>query len=175
MNRSQQILQILELLSSSESSDEEEFISKVVCYGKVTQKMKIRNYVKDVVEKYSDDQFKEHFRITRATYKKLVRLFKRSRFFPKGRHGSKVHSAETHILSFLWIAGNKTVLRSVGDRFNISLSTLHVITRRVINFLLSIAPNIIRFPETEEEKNQVATEFEQVYHSYIVIKSSNTI
>jgi len=56
MNRSQQILQILELLSSSESSDEEEFISKVVCYGKVTQKMKIRNYVKDVVEKYSDDQ-----------------------------------------------------------------------------------------------------------------------
>jgi len=51
MDRSQQILQILELLSSSESSDKEEFLSKVVCYVKVTQKMKIRNYVKDVVEK----------------------------------------------------------------------------------------------------------------------------
>jgi len=42
----------------------------------------------------------------------------------------------------------------------------------------NIAPNIIRFPETEEENNQVATEFEQVYHFYIyniVIKSSNKV
>lgn len=107
-------------------------------------------------------QFKRHFRVNRSTSVKLREAFEASRHFPKtASHGGKpVKSPEVHILSFLWFAGNKTVLRSVAQRFNTSVSTMHTMVERVMNFLLEdVAPLVIKFPATEVEKLESSNSF----------------
>lgn len=48
------LIQVLEILSSSESSDDEFENMQKLFYKKI--KMKIRNYVRDVVPQYTDEQ-----------------------------------------------------------------------------------------------------------------------
>jgi len=52
----------------------------------------------------------------------------------------------------LWFVGHQTAsYRDVADRFGVTLSTLYKIISRVTTFLMSIAPNIIKFPSLEEK------------------------
>jgi len=46
--------------------------------------------------------------------------------------------------------------RDVADRFGVTISALHNIITRVTNFILSLAPNIIKYP-TQIEKEETAT------------------
>lgn len=62
--------------------------------------------------------------------------------------------------------GNKSTFRSVANCFDMSKSTLHKCHDRVMEFLLSIAPQVIHFPSTDEEKNIIANEFEAVINFY---------
>jgi len=50
----------------------------------------------------------------------------------------------------------------VAGRFNLAESTLHKVCKNVMRFLNLIAPRIIKFSETIEEKRAVANEFEEV-------------
>lgn len=43
-----------------------------------------------------------------------------------------------------------------------SKSTLHASIEKVMDFLLSIAPSVIVWPESNVEKDHLASEFEQV-------------
>lgn len=53
----------------------------------------------------------------------------------------------------------KTVIRSVAERFDMQIATVHDIIERVSNFLVDLAPNIIRFPATKEECQKKAQPF----------------
>lgn len=65
-------------------------------------------------------------------------------------------TAEKHILCFLWFIGHQTgSYRDVADRFGITISALHMVITRVTNFILSLSPNIIKYP-TEVEKEETA-------------------
>jgi len=62
-------------------------------------------------------------------------------------------SPEKHIISFLWYVGYESAgYRDVADRFGITISALYNVISRVTNFLLSLAPNIIKFPTLQERK-----------------------
>lgn len=62
-------------------------------------------------------------------------------------------SPEKHILSFLWYVGHESAgYRDVADRFGITISTMYNVISRVTNFLLSLAPNVIRFPTLQERE-----------------------
>lgn len=53
-------------------------------------------------------------------------------------------------------------MRDVGDRFDMSISTFHSCMERVMNFLLSIAPSVIVWPENAVEQEEKAKDFEKV-------------
>lgn len=52
------------------------------------------------------------------------------------------------------------IFRDISDRFGIAISTLYHIITRVTEFIMSLAPNIIKYP-TPEEKEETASYFLQ--------------
>ncbi|KAJ8953440.1 hypothetical protein NQ318_023559 [Aromia moschata] len=67
--------------------------------------------------------------------------------------------------------GNKSTFRQVSSRFNMSESTFHSICTRLLNFLNDISPNVIKFPNTVEEKQQAASEFARAYCRFSELKT----
>lgn len=62
-------------------------------------------------------------------------------------------SPEKHIITFLWYVGHESAgYRDVADRFGITISALYNVISRVTNFLIFLAPNVIRFPTLQERE-----------------------
>lgn len=62
------------------------------------------------------------------------------------------------------------MIRDVASRFNVAESTLHTIITNVMEFLQHIAPNIIKMPDTDDRKREVADEFQEVINLLFNIK-----
>nr|CAI5857937.1 unnamed protein product [Callosobruchus analis] len=97
-------------------------------------------------------QFRKQFRVSKSTFQILVEMFKSSEYFPKNPFGKCAKTAETHIAAF---AGDKCVLRTVAQIFN----TMFVNIERVMSFLMSVGPKIIKFPNTTDKKESLSAEF----------------
>ncbi|VEN35233.1 unnamed protein product [Callosobruchus maculatus] len=151
-----------ELLESDESSDDEEEIALLL--EEKRNIPKVMKFVETVVHKFSDKEFKSNFRVERTTCYKLIEEFRNSQFFPRNQNhgGSNSITAEIHVLCFLWFAGNKVCLRDVSQRFGIGTTSGFRIICRVVDFLISIAGDIICFPSSRDDKNSLANEFKKV-------------
>ncbi|XP_011858511.1 PREDICTED: putative nuclease HARBI1 isoform X5 [Vollenhovia emeryi] len=148
-------INICDVLSSSSSSSDEEL------WNDESRKIpKIENFI-DVIHNLMDKEFKSHFRVSRTTAYKLIDAYSISQFYPSDRThgGSEIISAELDVLSFLWFAGNKVCLRDVSQRFGVCPATTFRQNERVVNFLIDMAPIIIKFPENKEHS---ANEFLQI-------------
>ncbi|XP_066596944.1 uncharacterized protein [Prorops nasuta] len=96
-----------------------------------------------------------HFRLGRDVTYEIIRQFETSEIFRNllNPAGKQTISAEKHIFVYLWFVGHYCCsFRDVSDRFNISISSLHKIIIRVTDFLLSISPRLIHFPNQEEKQ-----------------------
>ncbi|XP_049268883.1 uncharacterized protein LOC125757374 [Rhipicephalus sanguineus] len=79
---------------------------------------------------------------------------------PTDNHGGKAaKSAETHILSFIWYAANKTCMRDVADRFDLAENTVHRALQRVADYLCTLAPTVLTFTRDLEK---LSRDFEKV-------------
>ncbi|KAM7284263.1 putative nuclease HARBI1 [Ixodes scapularis] len=108
----------------------------------------------------SSQQFRRNFRLQREPAYAVIERYERSVYYRGSIHGgSNPKTAEVCILSFLWYAGNKTCIRDVAGRFDMGESTLSRILNRVAEFLCSIAPDEIRFPD---DVAALAKDFEEV-------------
>lgn len=66
-------------------------------------------------------------------------------------------TAEKHILCYLWFVGHQSAsYRDVADRFGIALSALYNIITRVTDFILTLANDIIRYPNAAEKAETAA-------------------
>ncbi|XP_018399999.1 PREDICTED: putative nuclease HARBI1 [Cyphomyrmex costatus] len=146
------------LFSSSDSSDEE--LQYLLVQKRKIPRMK--HFIRDVIDQYTAEESQRHFRLSRKICKRIINLFKQSKYCPKGLRGRNNKTPKEHVLVFLWFAANKTVLRSVADRFDMQIATVHQIIKRVTNFLIDLAPSIIRFPVTEQERQEKAQEFRNI-------------
>ncbi|XP_028047037.1 putative nuclease HARBI1 [Monomorium pharaonis] len=118
-------------------------------------RVKILNYIDNVVSAYVENDFIMHFRLSRQVTNELIGHFTTSATFLalQAHAGYEPISAEKHIISFLWYVGHESAgYRDVADRFGITISALHNVISRVTNFLMSIAPNVIRFPTLQERE-----------------------
>ncbi|XP_031342991.1 putative nuclease HARBI1 [Photinus pyralis] len=149
------------LSSSSSSSEDEEFVALLKERVKLP---KIKNFVDEVLNKLSDDQFQKYFRLQRTTVQLLINKFQNSKYFPKNDgHGGRVPiPAEVHTYAFLWFAGNKCTTKDVGQRFNITESSFHRVMDRFMGFLLELGPDIIKMPKSALELEQIEKEFRKV-------------
>ncbi|KAI4466410.1 dde superfamily endonuclease [Holotrichia oblita] len=135
---------IMDLLTSSSSSSDEELYANL----HISMRKKLV-------------KFKQNFRINRDTSYEIISQYKISPFGAKVKsHGGVEQiSHEVEILAFIWFAANKSSLRDVSQRFGIGLSTLYRSIEKVMEFLIFIAPKVIRFPKTMEEKEKLSSEF----------------
>ncbi|KAK4886311.1 hypothetical protein RN001_002582 [Aquatica leii] len=148
------------LLESNDSSSEDELNLLLRHVG--DSKPKINNFI-NIVREFDDETFRKNFRIRRRTCTRMIEHFENSQFFPKtGERGVQVKSAETHVLSFLWFAGNKCCMRDVAGRFGMAESTFHTCLKRILDYLIDIAPTFVSFPTSQEGKLHISRKFEDV-------------
>ncbi|XP_055856165.1 putative nuclease HARBI1 [Episyrphus balteatus] len=153
---------LLSSSSSSSSSSDDEFITQFLLRT-ANNKKRVRNFL-DVVELYSDEEFREQFRLRRATAESIVVRYEESAFFKRKESGGgkKEISAKTQMYIFLWFAGNKNSYREVANLFGVAISSVYRIISNVLEFFFKCSPNYIKFPKTEQEKLQVASKFEKI-------------
>ncbi|XP_055859182.1 putative nuclease HARBI1 [Episyrphus balteatus] len=122
------------------------------------------NYIEDVVVNFTDDEFLQHFRVSRKTAKGITQKFAASRHFKKRSKSSrkKPISAQLHCLSFLWYAGNKKSYREVSNLFKMSPSTAYRCQTAFLEFLVDISSQYIKMPSTNVEKSKNCRGFTKV-------------
>ncbi|XP_049271369.1 uncharacterized protein LOC119391819 [Rhipicephalus sanguineus] len=117
-----------------------------------TRRPKVIGFVEEVVRRYSDDEFRRHFRLSRRVAEQLIARFAASHTFPSSSHGdAAAKSVETHVLTFISYAANKTSIRDVASRFDLSESSIYRVLLRVADFLLAMGPYVVSFPSNLEK------------------------
>ncbi|KAH8009113.1 hypothetical protein HPB51_010311 [Rhipicephalus microplus] len=104
-------------------------------------------FIEDFARQYSDHEFRRHLRLARPVAVMLVAEFAVSSMCPLSTHGGfQAKTAEMHVLTFIWYAANKTCMRDVASRFDMSDSTMYRVLQRVAQFLMTLAPSVTKFP-----------------------------
>ncbi|XP_037505987.1 putative nuclease HARBI1 isoform X2 [Rhipicephalus sanguineus] len=155
--------------SSSSSSDEEDCGETQVLYEGFFREAfaephrecpKIVGFIENVVRLYTDEEFRQDFRVSRCVAETLIRGFEGSRHYPcSDRGGSPSKTAEEHILVFLWFAANKACLRDVAGRFGMGTATAFRVVKRTLEYFVDIAEEVISFPA---DLDQLSANFQQV-------------
>ncbi|GAB1868091.1 Nuclease harbi1 [Camponotus japonicus] len=135
-----------EISSSNEEAEYDILFSlyQLLMHGK--RRSKVQGFL-DTVHLYSDAIFKEHFRLQRHTAYLQIDILRQSSFIPSHSSGMRKISAEWSFLIFLWYIANTEPLRTMGDRFNVSISSIFRVIRRIVEWLLSRLDEEIKWPE----------------------------
>lgn len=122
---------------------------------------KNEKYVDEVIPKYQETEFLEHFRISRHVAESLAEQFANSKYYKRhfGHYGKLTVLQQTYV--YLWFVGHQTAsFRDVADRFNITISSLFRIIRRMTYFISELSQQIITWP-TPEEKYEIEKHFRE--------------
>lgn len=146
------------MTSSSEGQEEDVLLFPLMRHlinGR--RRHRVENYLQ-IVDSLTDAEFKEHFRLNRNTASILIEELETSAFIPSHTFGRKPISAKLSFLLFLWYIANTEPLRTMSDRFNISISSVFRVLRRVIAWLLTKADEVINWPQ-EHEVRMICEQF----------------
>lgn len=119
---------------------------------------KNENFFEETVPQFSEEQFIEHFRISRDLAMQLANTYENEYFHYQQGNSEKVSSLKS-FLAFLWFLSNEgATFRDVSDRFGIAISSLHKIVKRITYFLSNLSGEVIKWP-TGEEKIEIERHF----------------
>lgn len=106
-------------------------------------------FFENILPRYSLDEFKGHFRMTRASLEALCREVQATGRVPQ-RHsyGRPPIPFEKQVLAFVWFIANSEVMRSVCDRFDVTLSSLNRIILRVSGACVNLRNDYIKWPNS---------------------------
>uniref|UniRef100_A0A182ISU8 Uncharacterized protein n=1 Tax=Anopheles atroparvus TaxID=41427 RepID=A0A182ISU8_ANOAO len=109
------------------------------------------------------DPFRKHFRMTRTTVDSLVDSFRRSEFYRVRITGGRQEiPARAQILSFLWFCGKSTTFGKVCRTFRVAMASFHKHMNLILDFLHQMARDVIKLPESSEEKGQLSLQFAEI-------------
>ncbi|XP_036139699.1 protein ANTAGONIST OF LIKE HETEROCHROMATIN PROTEIN 1-like [Monomorium pharaonis] len=135
------------------SSDDDDLLlfplMKFLTSGKKRQR--IENYL-EIIDSLSDQEFKEHLRINRRTALTLIDELELSGYIPSHSFGIRPLSAKLSFILFLWYIANTEPLRTLSDRFDISISSVFRVLRRITKWFLSKLDTIIKWPQEQNVK-----------------------
>lgn len=127
--------------------DDEMAILGAVCTFTRRDLNRTQDFFEIVVPRYSPDVFSSHFRMTRTTFAELCRVISRTgRINTNNSFGRQPIPLEKQVLGFLWFVANSEVIRSVSDRFDVTLSTMHRILNHVSKALVDVRQDYIKWP-----------------------------
>lgn len=133
---------------SSETTSSEEQNEDLMLFPLIRHLMngrrrhRVEHYLQ-IADLWTEDEFKQHLRLNRQTASILIEELELSGFIPSHPFGMKPISAKLSFLLFLWHIANTKPLRTMSDRFNISISSVFRVLRRVIAWLLTKVDEII--------------------------------
>lgn len=88
--------------------------------------------------------------MTRETWELLSHEFIQTGRIPVGNpHGRPVIAPEKQMLVFLWRMANQEPARAVADRFDVTVSSVNRVFRRVVKAAVSLSGQYIRWPNGE--------------------------
>ncbi|XP_031351370.1 putative nuclease HARBI1 [Photinus pyralis] len=134
------------LISASSSSDDDINITT-----QRRKRIRIMHYM-DTITSYSDEEFKQHFRLKRETALKLIELYRSSIKAYKG--GWNHITAEKAIYITIWYLSNMETFRQISDRFDVTLSCAHHVINVVLDFLVNNSSKFIKWPSEQEAKEE---------------------
>ncbi|XP_067132867.1 putative nuclease HARBI1 [Centruroides vittatus] len=118
--------------------------------NKKRKRIRIENYVSDVVSMYSDKEFKSHFRLSRTTVEILLQCLPN----PKVKTKPLIEK-EKNLLIFLWLVGNQETYREVADRFGVTESHEHGVFMKYCDHISALATKFICWPIGEEAERSI--------------------
>ncbi|XP_055844445.1 putative nuclease HARBI1 [Episyrphus balteatus] len=121
------------------------------------KRISMKGFVEKTIPQYSEKKFVKHFRIKRNLYKSLTKRYEKSLDYPN-HIAQKLCSAPKSMALFLWFAGHPCSFRSVGRRFDLSISSVSRVIERCMMFLSKLSPKVIKWPD-EEQKLQTSEFF----------------
>lgn len=105
------------------------------------------NFYEVLVPLYSVSEFRSQFQMTRTTFEALSREVAATGSIPRGnRFGRKPTPIDKQVLTFIWFISNMESMRSVPDRFNVTLSSLERIIKRVSEAVITLREEYIKWP-----------------------------
>ncbi|GAB1867340.1 Protein ALP1-like isoform X1 [Camponotus japonicus] len=134
--------------SDSDTSDEElDMRIHLQLRGPQRKPTRILGYMEHTIPQLHREQFRKHFRVTPTTYNLLEQKLASAL---QGDIGVKSHiPVRKQLLAILWLLATPDSYRSVGERFDMSKSSLSVSFMRVIQALNNIAGDVIQWPRGE--------------------------
>ena len=109
--------------------------------------VRIQMYAETTVQCYNDSDFKEHFRLTRKSFFKLLAAVENTGVVPTPENhlnrGKLPIDLEKRLLVTLWYTSNQCCIRDVADCFNITRSSVKRTTSRILMALQTLANEYI--------------------------------
>lgn len=130
-------------VSENSSSFDEEWEAGLRERGKRKLRPRITNY-SDVVNRYTYNEFKSHFRMSRTTFEFLLETIFEDLI--RKRKGCATIPAHQQLMICLWKMATMDSYRSVCDRFNVGRATAIRAVRRVTHAIFRRSTRFIQWP-----------------------------
>ncbi|XP_065073848.1 putative nuclease HARBI1 [Ochlerotatus camptorhynchus] len=152
-------VQLLE--SETETDSDSDFEDHILMT--INKRKRVENFVSDVVENLSEEEFRRHFRLYKSTAETIIRRYAESEFYRSNTGiGRRNVSANDQMCAFLWFCANKNSYREIGTLFNMSETSFYKCLNKILDFFYNLSKEIIRFPETEAEMEKIVTGFKSI-------------
>ena len=153
--------EILDLSADEEmliNSNKEDGINTI---GAITMFMRrdryrSKGFCENTVPLYSMYEFSSHFRMSRASMEVLCREIGATGRVPQGNtFGTASIPLQQQVLAFVWFISNSEVIRAVSDRFDVTMSSLDRIIRRVSRACMDMRQEYIKWPNRTLRINEL--------------------
>ena len=133
----------------NEILDEEEESIVFSCLASFARRNlnRIEGFYEATFPRYSPSEFQSHFRMTKTTMETVCREIVNTGRIPLGNvKGRPPIPPEKQVLLFVWCMANQECARLVADRFDVTMSSVDRVLRRVAQGLLELCPRYIKWP-----------------------------
>lgn len=134
------------------------------------KKPKVKNYVKDVVPHYIEDDFRSHFRVSRSTVEFLLNLIGNKNGFSYNERGlgRPCISPKIQLLLFLDYMGHESYQYQLETKYGVSVGAVnHIVHKLTAFFVTTLSEEFIKWPTEEEAKNNAQFLHEKYVNVYI--------
>ncbi|XP_044262792.1 uncharacterized protein LOC123010157 [Tribolium madens] len=124
---------------------------------------KCQYFFEEVIPRYDFSTFRSHFRITRTSFEAILNHIANApelnRKDPLLYGGMPQIPVEKMLLAALWTLANPECYRPIGDRFNITKSTVFMCVHKIVDVILvHLCKLFIKWP-TVNERNAISQNF----------------
>nr|XP_034195060.1 putative nuclease HARBI1 [Osmia lignaria] len=116
--------------------------------------LRLQNFAEKIIQNYNNQQFKDHFRMSRSIFYYVLNIIKSS-VTRSGKTGHKTISPEKQFLIAIWKMATPDSYRSICAKFNVGKATALKAVRSVTKAIVSLSLLFIRWLEGERAEEVI--------------------